>query len=318
MNDQIDESPDFSDTWSSDALVIKATRYAEKMLEAPRDSWEFALWSSFCLEFLLRADLADYTPALLADIKDVNNLISAAGYPVNVKKFVPKTAATNDVVDRLSKVATEFTTELSGFSLRHTSLRNGELHSGFAAFEGKKHSEWLPLFYKTCNFLTVDLSITLADIFGEEEAATAEKMITAFKDDAAKTVKASISAHTTVWKQKSEADQKNAADISSVWATKHIGHRVKCPACQTVAIVTGDPISSPRKSIADDVITETQEYLPSKFECVACGLKIAGLSQLAAAGLGDAYTNTQSFDANDYYSPYDPDEFDGYAPDNND
>lgn len=94
MNDQSDDSSDFSEAWDSDALVAKAKRYAERMLEAPRGGWEFALWSSFCLEFLLRADLSDYDPALLADIKDVNNLVSAVGYPVNVKKFIPKTAAT--------------------------------------------------------------------------------------------------------------------------------------------------------------------------------------------------------------------------------
>jgi hypothetical protein len=315
------EEVDFSETWNSDALVAKAKRYAEKMLEAPRDDWEFALWSSFCLEFLLRADLSDYDPALLADIKDVNNVISAAGYPVNVKRFIPKTAATNDVVDRLSKVATEFTAELSGFCLRHTSLRNGELHSGHNAFEGKKHSQWLPLFYKTCKFLIEDLGSTLGDIFGDEEAATAEKLIAAFKDDAAKAVKATISAHATVWKQKSESERAKAASISSVWATKHAGHRVKCPACQSDAIVSGDAISSPRKSINGDVITEKQEHLPSKFECIACGMKIGGLSQLAAAGLGDTYVKTQSFEASEYYASDEsdePDEWDGYEPDNND
>jgi hypothetical protein len=306
---------DFSDTWNSDALVTKAKRSAEKMLEAPRDGWEFALWSSFCLEFLLRADLSDYDPA---DIKDVNNLVSATGYPVNVKKFIPKTAATNDVIERLSKVATEFDAELSGFCLRHTSLRNGELHSGYNAFEGKKHSEWLPLFYKTCEFLAGDLGMTLADIFGAEEAITAEKLITAFKDDAAKTVRSTINAHSTVWRQKSDDERKKAVDISSVWATKHAGHRVKCPACQSDAIVSGDAISSPRKSIDGDVITEKQEYLPSKFECVACGMKIAGLSRLAAAGLGDTYVNTQSFEASEYYSSDESDEWDGYEPDNND
>ncbi|WP_315813724.1 hypothetical protein [Bradyrhizobium sp. SZCCHNR2028] len=312
------EEVDFSDTWDRDALVAKAKKYAEKMLEAPRDGWEFALWSSFCLEFLLRADLSDYDPALLADIKDVNNLISATGYSVNIKKFIPKTAATNDIVERLSKVAADFTAELSGFSLRHTSLRNGELHSGYNAFEGKKQSEWLPLFYKTCTFLTKDLSITLADIFGDDEAETAEKLIIAFKDDAAKAVKATINAHATVWKQKSESDQKKAIDISAVWATKHAGHRVKCPACQADAIVSGDAISSPRKSIIGDIITEKQEYLPSKFECVACDMKIAGLSQLAAAGLGDTYVKTQSFEASEYYASDEANEWDGYEPDYND
>lgn len=160
--------------------------------------------------------------------------------------------------------------------------------------------------------------MTLADFFGAEEAVTAEKLITAFKDDAAKAVKATINAHSTVWKQKSDEERKKAADISAVWATKHAGHRVKCPACQSDAIISGDAISSPRKSIAGDVITEKQEYLPSKFECVACGMKIAGLSQLAAAGLADSYVNTQSFEASEYYSSDESDEWGGYEPDNND
>lgn len=47
-------------------------------------------------------------------------------------------------------------------------------------------------------------------------------------------------------------------------------------------------------------------------------MKVAGLSQLAAAGLGDTYVNTQSFEASEYYSSDESDEWDGYEPDNND
>ena len=34
--------------------------------------------------------------------------------------------------------------------------------------------------------------------------------------------------------------------------------------------------------------------LPSSFECTACGLRISGLSRLAACGLGDAFTATST------------------------
>ena len=60
---------DHSATWSSEALLTKAQRYAEKMLACPRAAWEFALWSSLTLEFLLRAGLADYSPAFLAILR---------------------------------------------------------------------------------------------------------------------------------------------------------------------------------------------------------------------------------------------------------
>lgn len=312
-----DETPDYSQVWDVDALVAKAQRYAEKMLSAPRDDWEFALWSSLTLEFLLRADLADYDPALLADTKDVNNLFSAVGLRPKAKKFIPKSISTKEVIDRLAAVYPEFNSELAGFSHKHTIQRNAELHSGQAAFDGIKPSNWLPLYYQTCTVLLIDLSFDLSHVFGKKEAETAEKLIEALADDAAKAVKATINAHATVWDKREKADRDKASSIASLWATKHAGHRVKCPACKSEAIVTGESISAPRKTISGDIITEKQEHLPSKFECIACGMKIAGLSHLTAAGLGDVFVQTQSYDASEYYSPPE-DEWDGFEPDNND
>jgi hypothetical protein len=104
---------------------------------------------------------------------------------------------------------------------------------------------------------------------------------------------------------------------AAVCATKHVGHRVQCPACACVAVVTGDPITAPKKTIDGDIITEKQEHLPNKFECVACGMKIAGLSQLTAAGLGDVYVQAQSYNANEFYSSSPEDAYGGYEEDNN-
>jgi hypothetical protein len=44
--------------------------------------------------------------------------------------------------------------------------------------------------------------------------------------------------------------------------------------------------------------------LPSAFECVACGLKIAGLSKLSACGLGDAFTATTTLTPAEYFGLY--------------
>jgi hypothetical protein len=93
------------------------------------------------------------------------------------------------------------------------------------------------------------------------------------------------------------------------------GHRVDCPACTTKALVFGDPIAAAHKTIVGDEITEVQEYLPSKFECVACKLKIAGLSRLSAAGIGSRYKKTSVYDAAAYYAPND--ELHEYEDDNN-
>jgi hypothetical protein len=312
-----DETPYYSTVWDVDALVAKAQRYAEKMLTASRDEWEFALWSSLTLEFLLRADLADYGPALLADTKDINNLFSAVGIQPKAKKFIPKSIPTNDVIDRLAAIVIDFNSELAGFSRRHTTQRNAELHSGQTSFDGVKHSTWLPLFYRTCDVLLTDLGRDLSHIFGKDEANTAKKLIAALADDAAKSVKATINAHEMVWGKKEQSERDKAFTLATLWATKHAGHRVKCPACKSDAIVTGDSISAPQKSINGDIITEKQEHLPSKFECIACGMKISGLSQLTAAGLGDVYVQAQSYDASEYYAPQEQEEWEGYEPDNN-
>ncbi len=317
MSDE--KPPDYSATWSSEGLLAKAQRYAEKMLACPRDEWEFALWSSLALEFLLRADLADYSPALLADAKDPNNLISALGFETTAKKFIPKSITTTEVVERLASLFPDkFTPELVGFSQRHTTQRNSELHSGHAAFDGVKHSTWLPLFYKTCKVLLEDLESDLTVVFGKDEAGTAEKLIAALADDAAKAVKGAITAHEKVWNAKDTAERDKLASQATIWATRLAGHRVKCPACGSNALVVGEAIAPPQKSIKGDLITEKQEHLPSKFECVACGMKIAGLSQLNAAGLGDVYVRTQAYDASEYYAPADEPDYGDYEPDNND
>ena len=103
--------------------------------------------------------------------------------------------------------------------------------------------------------------------------------------------------------------------FSLTWATRHEGHRVSCPSCDSDAVVTGTAIAAPLKSFDGELIVETQQYLPSKFECVACQLKIASLSQLAACGLGNTYKATFTYDLAEYYTPND--DYAGYEEDNN-
>ncbi len=50
----------------------------------------------------------------------------------------------------------------------------------------------------------------------------------------------------------------------------------------TTHFLTENRLPLPHKTIKEDEITETQEYLPTQFECIACGLKIFGLSRLNA------------------------------------
>lgn len=301
--------------WSSSALLAKAQRYAEEMMRHPPDDWRFVLWSTLSLELLARAALAHISPTLLADAKDWNNVYFALGKTPLVSAFQAKSLDTKQVIERLRDILPEFTKDLVGVALRHINRRNEELHTGDPACDGLGTSEWQPGFYQVCLVLLTSMNEPLEFLLDSDEAAAAKSMIAAAQDESAKSVRKSIEAHKAVWAQRPEPERIELSTQATARATKHDGHRVKCPSCECNGIVTGEPVAAPSKRLDDDTIVETQRYLPARFECMACNLRVLGLSQLTAAGLWNQYTATRVFDAADYYAPQD--DFEGEEPDYN-
>ena len=302
-------------SWDKDALLIKAQRYSEQMLQNDPTDWQFILWSSFALEFLSRAALSNVSPVLLADQKNWHNLYHALGHEPNAKKFLPKSIIVADVLSRLGEIYPEFNSELEAFCIGHTGMRNAELHSGDTPYEGLSQSSWLANFYKASTVLLQTMGKDLADLIGNNAAELASILIEAAADDAANAVSGKIKSHKTVWNEKDDEEKERLKNQAGVWATKHIGHRVECPACSSIAILQGEPISAPTAIIEEDIIIEKQQYLPNKFECIACGLKISGLSYLSQAGLGDVFINKNEYDAAEYYAP--EEDWSQYEDDNN-
>jgi hypothetical protein len=286
------------------------------MQELNSDDWEYALWSSFALEFLARAALANVTPALLADTeKNWSSLFHALGFTPTDERFTPKSIAVSEVFKRLSAILADFTKEYEAFGIQHTGRRNAELHSGEAAFDGIKGSTWQPRFYQTCQILLASMGLLLADFVGEDESQVATQLITAAADESGKAVKGDVEAHKRVWLGKTQPERDILASQAALWAKRQTGHRVECPACKSQALVVGAPVAAPLRKLDGDQISETQEYLPAQFECIACGLKIAGLSRLTVVGLADRYRKTQVYDAAEFYAPEDI--YPGYDEDNN-
>lgn len=304
-------------TWDPEALYLKSQRYVQHLTTLDSDDWEYALWSGFSLEFLARAALANVSPALLAETdKNWGSLYHALGFTPSEEKFAPKSIAISEVFKRLTAILTDFTKEHEGFGILHTGRRNAELHTGEAAFDGIKASIWQPRFYETCEILLSSMGMTLADFIGHNEAKIAQQLIAAAADDSAKAVKGEVEAHKKVWLAKMEKERVTLGTQASVWASRQTGHRLQCPACSSQALVVGEPASvAPVQRIHDGEITESQEYLPNRFECIACGLKINGLSRLTVVGLGDRYKKTQTYDIAEYYAP--DDHYAGYEDDNN-
>ena len=286
------------------------------MLSFPHDDWRFALWSTFSLELLGRATLCTFSPTLMADAKsNWNHLLFALNIQPKVPNFVARTIDISEVFKRLQELIPEFTPDLASSCRRHMSKRNQELHSGTASFVDAGGASWIPNYYQACKVLLESMGDSLERFLGKEKADLAEAMIAADRDESAKSINKEINAHKMVWNGKNSDEQERIALQASTWAIRQVGHRVLCPACGCDAILSGSAIAAPLRSIAKDEITETQEYLPSRFECVACGLKISGLSQLSAAGLGDPYNATFTYDLNDIYVL--EDDYGDYEPDFN-
>lgn len=293
--------------WSSEALLAKALCYVQEMQPLSREDWRFGLTSAFVLEFLARATLSKTSPVLLADPKDWSNIYYALGNQPTAQKFIPKSIDSSSVLARLRDIIPEFTTELEGFAAQHINRRNEELHAGSIPFEGLP-TTWLAPFYRTCQVLLESISLNLEYLFGEDETKLAEKLIAAWRDQSAKAVQKAIAAHKTIWDAKENDEKSKLTQKATAWATRHNGHRVNCPSCTTEAMIIGSAAAPPNIRLKNDLIIEVQDHLPTKFECVACGLKIAGLSQLTACGLGATYKSTSTYDAADYYAPEDPHE----------
>jgi hypothetical protein len=77
---------------------------------------------------------------------------------------------------------------------------------------------------------------------------------------------------------------------------------------KTLDELFGDPNTAQARGVVsteiddDGDIIQRQTMLPSSFECIACGLKIAGLSKLSACGLGDTFTATTRSSAAEFFN----------------
>jgi hypothetical protein len=294
--------------WSSEALFNKALLYVGEMEEHPASEWQFGLWSSLSLELLARAAVAKVSPTLLANRRDWHNVYHALGHPATVRQFTPVSVTTNEVLGILREILPDFTDELFQFCVKHCAYRNAELHSGEEVFADFGTSKWLAKYYACCDVFLRSMGRTLHELV--EDAQAAKALIASLTDTAAKTVEQDIKKHLKLWESKTPAEQEAALAQATSWASRHAGHRVQCPACGSPALVRGSSHGVVTTEVREDedVIVQRQNVLPSSFECVACELKIAGLSKLSACGLGDAFTATSTWSAAEFFGLHTADE----------
>lgn len=285
--------------WSEEALFTKAIVYVDEMQKHPADDWQFGLWASLSLELLARAVLAHISPTLLASRKDWRHVYHALGHSPTAVRFTPSSVLSNEVLSMLKEIVPAFTDELADACLKILVRRNAELHTGEEAFAGIGTSGWLPHFYMSCKVLLEFMGKKLEDLFDNPKEA--EDLISSLQDAAAKAVRQEIEAHAKMWAALGKEERETRFSVATSWATRMAGHRTKCPACGSPALIRGSGHGDVTTEIGEDVIMQRQTMLPSSFECVACKLKIAGISKLSASGLGDAFTATSTFSAAEFF-----------------
>ncbi|MCC6263341.1 MAG: hypothetical protein IT169_07175 [Bryobacterales bacterium] len=266
------------------------------------DDWQHRLWASLSLELLARAALAAISPTLLADRGNWRNVYHALGHPPTAKRFGPVSIRVTEVLNILHELRPEFTKELLDSCIEECAYRNAELHSGEDAISGTGTSTWLPQYYASCQAFLASLGKALQDLFRDPKLA--EQMIASLKDTAAKSVEKEIHVHKEKWGKTEQKQQTVLSGQAATWASRHAGHRAVCPACGSPALLRGSPQGSVSTDIGQDVVVQKQTMLPAAFECVACGLKISGLSKLAACGLGDAFVSTTTLSPAEFFGLY--------------
>jgi hypothetical protein len=288
--------------WTPEALFAKSLLFVGEMERHTPGDWQHRLWASLSLELIARAALANISPALLADRKDWRHIHYALGYPATAKKVVPLSIPTKEVLDILHELVPEFIKELRDACVEQCGHRNAELHSGENYFTVMGTSAWLPQYYASCQVFLRSMGKELDDLFSDRELA--EGLIASIQDTAAKSVGKDIEAHKRLWEAKIEEDRAASVQQATSWASRHAGHRSVCPSCGSPALLRGSRQGSVTTDIGQDQVVQKQTMLPSALECIACGLKIAGLSKLSACGLGDAFIATTTLSPAEYFGLY--------------
>jgi hypothetical protein len=154
---------------------------------------------------------------------------------------------------------------------------------------------------------------TLKSLFGEDIQKEADIVLAEVAEEILGKTKSLIASHKKVFDNKEEKErirlneeaQKNSEKLAS---KGH--HRIKCPACECTATILGDPFGKDNIEHRDGEIIVKQSILPTKFDCIACELKLKGYSALSAAGIGNYYTRRTTYSPEDYYDMINPDDYD--------
>jgi predicted RNA-binding Zn-ribbon protein involved in translation (DUF1610 family) len=299
-------------SWERDPLWAKARLYFERAFDEPRDDPRFGLWCSLGLELLARAAVASVSPTLLAE-PDKEHKFLLHALKRGSQTTPPRSIGTAQVFNLCKTLFDGFTKADLSLALALANRRNDELHTGGAPFDEFPPKDWITAFYRICRALTKAMGESLESLFGTDEAKVAEQILEDTQTEVRQRVENTIAAHRKVFEAKLQADRKAAAENAEKEGARlafERHHRVKCPACGSVATVQGEPFGREIVTHEEGNIKVQQPVSPHTFACPACGLKLQGYAELDAAQLGGHYTRTTNYSPEDYYGLVDAENID--------
>lgn len=283
-------------------LFQKSKLYVQRALEEDREGDLFPFWLSLSLELLSRSTLAKISPSLLAEINSGDNthLLYSFGFQTTSK---PRSIQTSEVFQRLSKINIGITQDDLKIASAIVEQRNAELHSAIKGFADYPASIWLSDFYRICKKLLLSQGLSLTDLLGADEGKAAELMISEEETTTKKQVIEKISAFKKVFSElPQEQKDKRITDANDEIRKNYSKAKiVKCPACGTDALLSGDLISISDAKLIDDEIKQERRYMPSKFGCVACGLTLSGYQQIKHTDFAGQFVMNDVLDPIDFH-----------------
>jgi hypothetical protein len=283
--------------------------FFERAFDEPPESSLYGLWCSLGLELLARAAVASISPTLLAE-PDAEHKFLLYALDRAPEKTPPKSIAVYQVFALCSVLFDSFSKEDLKEAQALVNRRNAELHSGEDAFDKYRPNVWLPGFYRICNVLTKVLGESLESLFGAEQARIAREILKENQNEATSRVQATLAAHRRVFEAKPPEEQQAAAaavEESAARLSYAHHHRVTCPACGCDASVQGELFGAESVTQEEGNVIVRRSVSPRSLSCTACGCKLNGYSELAAAGLGGHYSRVKRSSPAEYFGLLDPD-----------
>jgi len=293
--------------WTEDSLWQKTRLLVSRAKQNARESPLYAFWSTLALEMLARSVLAAVNPCLLADIRGddrtVENLLYACGIEIGLER-PPISIAAKTVFSRCERLVPQL---IPFKSTREDLLRrrNEDVHSGGPGFQNIEIKQWIADYYQMCSLLLGFRSLSLADMFGAEEARLADKAIAEQKKEEKKAVLDLLSKVRNAWEAlpKAEKDARTSAPMPATLRLQANSYAIRtdCPICMGKGALTG--IRSVVGPTRLDGISLTRDitYLPELFSCIVCQLRIRGYQELRAAGFAAEFTVEENLDPVDFH-----------------